>query len=363
MLSVCHIISGDLWAGAEVMTYNLLKGLRIYSDLKCSAILLNEGKLTDLIRELNIPVYVFEENKMTFPQILLGMQKVFKHQSPHVVHSHRYKENMLAYLASKTKKNIKLIATQHGMPEHDMKKSGIKQRIVTSLNFAILSKAFHRVIAVSKDIQNIFVEQYRFPKNKVAVVHNGIMIPEYLLAKQERKAFVIGSAGRLSPVKDYPFMVEVAKEILKETKEIRFDLAGDGPELNKIQLHIQKYNLEKFFFLRGPVSDMDAFYQGLDLYLNTSVHEGIPMSVLEAMVRGIPVIAPKVGGFEEIIEDGIQGFIVENREPKDFAERCIAVYKNNSMRRQMGSAAREKIVQNLSMQNMAEQYHEIYVNV
>ena len=359
MLKVCHIMSGDLWAGAEVMAYNLLTGLSVYSDLECSAILLNEGKLTDMIRELNIPVYVFEEKTMTFPQIFLGIQKVLKRQSPDVVHSHRYKENMLAYLASK-KNGVKLIATQHGMPEYDTKKSGVKQRIVSRLNFAILSKAFHNVVVVSKEIQKIFLEQYGFPKNKVAVIHNGILISQDRSKKQHNDVFVIGSAGRLFPVKDYPLMVEVAGEVLKETKGIRFDLAGDGPELNEIRLHIQKYNLEKFFILRGQVSDMDAFYQGLDLYLNTSVHEGIPMSVLEAMVRGIPVIAPKVGGFEEIIDDGIQGLLVENRDPKDFAERCMAIYKNDLLRKQMGLAAREKIVQSLSMERMAQQYHEIY---
>jgi glycosyltransferase involved in cell wall biosynthesis len=83
------------------------------------------------------------------------------------------------------------------------------------------------------------------------------------------------------------------------------------------------------------------------------VHEGISMSVLEAIVRGIPMTAPKVGSFEEIICDSVQGYLVESRNPKEFAERCVTAYENDLMRHQMGSAAREKIVQNLSMERMA----------
>ena len=70
-------------------------------------------------------------------------------------------------------------------------------------------------------------------------------------------------------------------------------------------------------------------YKGLDVYLNTSFHEGIPISVLEAMAYRIPVIAPKVGGLMEVLEDGVQGYLTEGRNPKDFAERCLTFMKMN----------------------------------
>jgi len=227
----------------------------------------------------------------------------------------------------------------------------------------MLPRCFQNIVAVSKDIQKAFVNQYRFPEDKVIVIRNGIEISENIPMRKEKNTFVIGSSGRLFPVKDYSLMVEVAREILKKTNGIRFELAGDGPERPKIEDLIKKNGLDGTFLLRGFVSDTTPFYSGLDLYINTSVHEGIPMSVLEAMSYGIPIIAPNVGGLTEIIENGIQGFLVEGRDAEDFAEKCIALYKNESLRRQMGLAAREKIMKKFSLENMVQQYYHLYCSI
>jgi glycosyltransferase involved in cell wall biosynthesis len=363
MVKVCHIISGDLWAGAEVMAYNLLKSLTKYKDLELSAILLNEGRLAEEIRRLNIPVEVIDESKMSFFQIFLAIRKVLNRWGPDVIHSHRYKENILAYLVSKTKKGIKLIATQHGMPEIYGGNITLKHRLISKLNFFMLPRCFQNIVVVSKDIQKAFVNQYRFPEDKVIVIRNGIEISENIPMRKEKNTFVIGSSGRLFPVKDYSLMVEVAREILKKTNGIRFELAGDGPERPKIEDLIKKNGLDGTFLLRGFVSDTTPFYSGLDLYINTSVHEGIPMSVLEAMSYGIPIIAPNVGGLTEIIENGIQGFLVEGRDAEDFAERCITLIENEPLRKQMGSAAREKIMKKFSLENMVQQYYHLYCSI
>lgn len=362
MIRVCHIISGDLWAGAEVMTFHLLKGLRECNDLELSAILLNEGRLAKELRGLNISVEVFDESKMSFFQIILAIKKALNHRPPDVIHSHRYKENILAYLVSKTKKGIKLITTQHGMSEAEGN-IGLKHQLISKLNFFLLPRCFQNIVAVSKDIQKAFVNQYRFPEDKVKVIHNGIEIPEVSPIMKEKNSFVIGSSGRLFPIKDYPLMVEVAREILKKTNGIRFELAGDGPERLKIQDLIKKNGSGKIFHLRGFVDDISSFYKGLDLYLNTSIHEGIPMSVLEAMAHGVPVIAPKVGGLMEIIDDGVNGYLVDGRNVKDFVNRCIALFENDTLRKEMGSAARNKIINKFSMDQMAQKYYNLYLDV
>lgn len=360
MVEVCHIISGDLWAGAEVMAFHLLKGLTKYRDLGLSTILLNEGRLAEELRGLKIPVVVIDENKESFFQIFLAIKKALNRRPPDVIHSHRYKENIFAYLFSKTKKRVKLIATQHGLPELEDGNRSLKHRLISKLNYLMLSKWFQNIAAVSKDIQRVFVDQYGFSEDKVKVIHNGIEILETIPGKREKGTFSIGSSGRLFPVKDYPFMVEIANEVFKKTDGIRFELAGDGPEMAKIHDVIQKYGLEKVFGLWGFVKDMPAFYQELDLYLNTSLNEGIPISILEAMAYGIPVIAPDVGGLKEILKDGVEGFLIEGRNPKDFAEKCLELYLNKPLRNQMAFAVREKVLQEFSIGRMAEEYYNLY---
>lgn len=86
------------------------------------------------------------------------------------------------------------------------------------------------------------------------------------------------------------------------------------------------------------------------------------MSILEAMALGLPVVAPNVGGIGEIINNGEDGYLIENRDPKAFSEKCFLLYKNRELRRKMARAAREKVVKSLSVENMAAHYHELYLS-
>ena len=153
-------------------------------------------------------------------------------------------------------------------------------------------------------------------------------------------------------------MVRIAQELALQ-REISFVLAGDGPERVALEKAIDECGVAVRFALKGHLEDMDAFYRGLDLYLNTSVHEGIPMTILEAMARGLPVIAPQVGGIGEIIEDGVEGFLVSNRDPKAFAEKCLLL-QDVELRQRMGQAARAKVERDFSAEHMARKYYQLY---
>jgi glycosyltransferase involved in cell wall biosynthesis len=229
---------------------------------------------------------------------------------------------------------------------------------VGKLNRHLLAHHFDRVVGVSLDIRNHFVDFLEFAPQRVSVIHNGIELPEQPVRGLSHPA-VVGSAGRLFPVKDFPLMVEIARIVAEEKGPLRFELAGEGPERNRLEGLIDAWGLRGSFRLHGHLTDVEVFYQGLDIYLNTSLHEGIPMSVLEAMAWGLPVVAPQVGGIGEIIEDGVEGFIVDGRNPKDFAEKCM-ILKNVDQRKRMGQAARKKVDRLFSAGKMASQYVQLY---
>jgi glycosyltransferase involved in cell wall biosynthesis len=363
MLKVSHIISGDLWAGAEVMAYNLLQGLKAYKNLSLSAILLNEGQLAEKIRKLGIPIRVVDEKVGSFFHTLFALRKTLSQISPDLIHSHRYKENILGFLACRGTCNAKLISTHHGMPEVYEKSTSSKHRFVSRLNVFLLSNCFDCVVTVSREIQRALVNKLGISEEKVMAIHNGIEIPESAPKKQRKRTFLVGSAGRLFPVKDYPLMVEIARAVRQERESIHFQLAGDGPELAKLQRIVKKYGLNGIFELKGHIADISSFYRGLDLYLNTSVHEGIPMSMLEAMAHELPVIAPNIGGLSEILDDGLQGYLLDTRDPQAFAEKCLHLYYDKSLRQKMSRAAKDKVVQRFSMGIMAKKYHGLYLSL
>jgi glycosyltransferase involved in cell wall biosynthesis len=156
-------------------------------------------------------------------------------------------------------------------------------------------------------------------------------------------------------------MVEVAREVARRSDHIRFELAGDGPEGNTIRELIGEYGLENCFRLRGFVENMSSFYSGLNLYLNTSADEGIPISVLEAMAHSVPVIAADVGGIGEIVHDGVEGYLIKSREPKAFADKCLELFHNRELRSHLGVATRNRVIRKFSADQMSRSYYRLYM--
>jgi glycosyltransferase involved in cell wall biosynthesis len=231
--------------------------------------------------------------------------------------------------------------------------------MVSKLNRYGLSRRFSRVIVVSQNLCDYVVRDFGIRPERIQVVHNGIQLPDQPSLGASRPELIVGSAGRFVPVKDYPLMVEIAHSSVKMSSGLRFELAGDGPERVALEKRIADLEVQNVFHLRGHLEDVSAFYQGLDVYLNTSLHEGIPMSILEAMAHGLPVVAPVVGGMVEIIEDGVDGFLVASRCPEDFADKCLRL-QDPALRLRMGRAARQKVERCFSAQIMTEKYCQVY---
>ena len=145
--------------------------------MEVSAILLNEGRLANEIRHLGIPVDVVDEANGSFFQLIKNTGNIIDRKSPHIIHSHRYKENIVAFLSSKSKNDIRLVSTQHGMPEY-IGTNRILRSIFFCKNliFHFFQDRFVKSIAVSKDMQKIFINKYGFQENKVAMIHNGTEI-------------------------------------------------------------------------------------------------------------------------------------------------------------------------------------------
>jgi glycosyltransferase involved in cell wall biosynthesis len=293
------------------------------------------------------------------PNFYLWCLLFSKNKPTQILHSHRYKENILAFFARGVGRGTRLVATQHGMPEPGYGSLWTAGRFAAGLNRYILPRHFDRLVAVSRDIQDSFVGQLGFSPLKVSVIHNGIELPEMIASGRSGSVMMAGSAGRLFPVKDYPLMVEIARVVSEQKAPIRFKLAGDGPERSRLEKLIAARGLDHSFKLCGNLENMGDFYPSIDVYLNTSMHEGIPMSCLEAMAHGLPVIAPLVGGIDEIIEDGVEGFLVTSRNPEEFAERCLLL-QDSKLRQRMGQAARNRIQSVFTAEYMAQQYYQLY---
>ncbi len=357
-MRVILLASGDLWAGAEVMVHQLACGLKEFDNIQILVVLLNNGRLAEEIKIVGIEVHIVNESHLSISGLAREIRKIVKDFSPHIIHSHRYKENLLAWIVTRAMSRIRLIATQHGMPETAVREQSIAARLQTGLFFRLLSCCFDRTILVSGEIQQLLVGSYGFTTKNTNVIHNGISLSSNVIQPTKDK-MIIGSAGRLFPVKDFSLMVDIANIVVPQSNAIDFVLAGDGPERPMLEAKAMEYGLQNRFSFLGHLDNMSTFYRSLDVYINTSVHEGIPMSVLEAMSHSLPVVAPKVGGFPEIVEHGVNGYLVNNRSPDVFADLILKL-RNPQQRHSMASAARNRVEGYFSQRTMARQYYQLY---
>lgn len=354
-----HIISGDLWAGAEAMAASLLSRLHTMERLELTVIVLSEGELAQRLRQAGIDVHVVDEGSMSFRQLWREIEEIVVGRELELVHSHRYKENILAALVARWGNRFPLIATQHGLPELYGTSDRWQDRPKNWLNFQVLKKCFHRTVVVSEDLKNEMVARYGFSSEQLEVIVNGQELGPLPRRSFERVQY-FGSVGRLTPVKNYPLLIEIARQVIAKRPGIQFLVAGDGPEKESLVELVHRYGLQDSVHFTGFEKDIPSFLQSLDVYINSSLHEGTPMSVLEAMGSGLPVIAPAVGGLTEIIAHDKSGILVEGEVSEPFVAQCLRLIDHPGEAQRIAQGARREVEQHYTSEQMAHSYMALY---
>jgi glycosyltransferase involved in cell wall biosynthesis len=364
--TILYVVSGDLWAGAEVAIFNLLNRLRHHLELRLVALALNEGTLTQRLRSIGVETHVISESGSSFAKLALSAYGLLKDRSIDIIHSHRYKENLLACLLARPLRARSLVSTVHGLSEpsaHDAP-APARPRLKTRLDYFLLRRRFDRVVAVSAEMKRVLERSHGFPDARVAIIHNGIPLPAAAPRGTLRSARLhIGSVGRLEPVKRFDLFLAVAARIRTEINDVRFSILGDGPQRKELVARARALKLDDCIEFRPASPDPVQYYRSLDLYLNTSLHEGLPLSILEAMACATPVVAPRVGGIPEIVSDGAEGLLVESSDPQDFTRSCLSVLTNSWLRSAMGERARRTVAAHFRDTQMAEAYGDLYLEL
>lgn len=363
-IRVLHVFSGDLWAGAEVMICTLLRALSSKPGFTVAALALNEGVLTERLRREGIETTVVPEASTNLPRIFRAASALVRSIRPDVVHTHRYKENLVGWIATRASGGARLVSTVHGLPEPPAR--GVRTRLVhrlrTRVDFGLLDRAFTRVVAVSEDVRRQLVAERLCRADKVEVIRNGIEVPSPRIdpPASEPAGPHIGTVGRLVPVKGFDLFLEVAAGLKRRVPSARFTILGDGPIRDALTRRAKDLGLGASFAILPIRPDPTPYYRSLDLYLNTSWHEGLPLSILEAMACGVPVVAPRVGGLPEIIRDGTEGLLVDGRDPGRFVDACSRLIEDRRFAAAVAAEGRRRVASEFSSERMAELYACLY---
>jgi glycosyltransferase involved in cell wall biosynthesis len=365
---VCHIASGDRWAGAEVQLTAMLQGLRQIPDLTVCAIFLNEGRAAEEARQIGIDVCVFDETQQSFFRILSRAGRFLAGKNVRVLHSHRYKENLLAALLARRCHVPVHVSSQHGAPEPFTGWRGLKHGAIQALDRQVALRATDRIISVSNELRLQLARS--FPESKVITIHNGIAESKVfsrfttMEAKQRlgipADCAVIGTAGRLDPIKRLDILLAAAKQIGNTLPNTRFVIAGDGTEASRLQDQAASLGLDKDVLFLGHRDDIYDVIRAMDIFVLCSDHEGLPMALLEALHLGAPVVARPVGGIAEVIRDGVSGVWVPSAEPADLASACIALLRDDSRRNRLARAGAAVVAKEFTASHTARQMADLY---
>jgi len=381
-LGVCHIISGDLWAGAEVQVATLLRALVKDRRIELSAIVLNRGRLADEIASMGIALQVIPENEKGFRAIVQEACQFIASRKIEIIHSHRYKENLIAAWASRRCKVPHLVRTQHGLPEPQRRFRALRHGSILALDYFIARWATDRIISVSGEMSRHLAKS--LPSSKIVTIPNGLdtELIRSSLSRDEAKSRlgippncpVIGTAGRLEPVKRLDIFLRTAAVLIHETpsalgeeatdrRHTRFVIAGEGREGASLRELTGSLGLGASTVFLGHRDDLPDVLRAFDLLVISSDHEGLPMVLLEALALGVPVVARPVGGIPEVIQNGENGILVNSADPRVLADAIVAVLSDRGLSARLAERGIKSVQEKFDAAMSAARVAELYLSL
>lgn len=307
-MKVVHLLSGDLWAGAEVATFHLLAGLAEAGGVEVSAVVLNEGELAARLAERGWLAGVEPEAGRPFFALARAVRA--RLAGADLVHAHGYKQDVLAALSGRP-----WISTQHGRPEPQRGAARVRMAASGALDRVLQRLAARRVVAVSGEVERWL--RPRLGSARLVRAWNGIVdpCPDGRVTAWAARPRRVGVLARLFPVK----RVELAIEAAARCADLELEIVGDGPEAPRLRALAKASGAGDRIGFAGFDPAPGARVAGWRALLVTSLHEGNPIAVLEALARGTPVLAGPLPGVAEIL-DGRGGWCLPDARPATWEE-------------------------------------------
>ena len=296
------------------------------------------------------------------------LASLLRAESVDVVHSHNWATFLYTALASRLAGTPWRIHGEHGR-ETEAPPRGLRRRLAEQW----LARSFHHMTAVSRHIAEDLVHSWGLSPDRVTYVPNGVDLGRFgvgsrggLLRRElglAEDALLVGSIGRFRPVKDYPTLVSAFAVVRAEAPNAVLVIVGaaDAEAARDLERLRAERNLpERSVFLMERRHDIPGFLSELDVYVNSSIYEGMSNTILEAMACRLPVVATSVGGNPDVVKDGVTGWLVPPRDPASLADRILTCLRDPALAASMGAMGRSRIEERHSYDAMIGAYASIY---
>ncbi|MEW6127511.1 MAG: glycosyltransferase [Acidobacteriota bacterium] len=382
---VLHLVNSFEAGGTERQFVELLKRInRNRFDVRLAAIR-KEGAFYQEIAPLFSEISEFRinsfYNRNAFNQ-LRRLRALIQKEAIDIIHTHGFYDSLFGTVAGRLS-NITVIASQRHLKLSD--------RRVHEWGTRIIHRFANRIVVNSQAIRDSIIERNQACESKIIVIRNGLcelatpsnsnrknqtpshaeQLNNELARQQAHKALcrelgihpqskIFGMVARLYPVKGHKYFLEAAAQVAANAEQAHFVLVGDGELKNQLAQQAENLGIQNRLHLLGNRSDARHLVSAFDVAVLTSLSEGLPNTVMEAMSAGVPMVATAVGGTRELIRDGETGFLVPPADVNSLVERLRFILSNETLSKRIAENGREFVTSQFSISRMVEAVEHLY---
>jgi glycosyltransferase involved in cell wall biosynthesis len=378
-IKIAHIIARMITGGADENTLFTVQGLN--KDRYEVDLIIGEEfdkNILNKVKNNNFNIIKIKglKGKLNFlydPIILLKLIKLLKINHYDIVHTHTTKAGILGRIASRIAGVPVIIHGLHGSTFQAFN-SGLLNWFLFLLE-RLTGRFTDAYISVSKVLSEKYVEKGIGKKENYYTVYSGMKLNKFCDVRERinygekqrelginSKHFVIGNVARLETRKGHKFLLDAVKKVIIERKDcpLKLLIIGEGEDREKLENYTRELNLEEKVIFAGYREDVEELMALMDIFVLTSLREGLPRVLVQAVAVGIPLVAFNVDGVSEIVKDNHNGFLIRPRDVEQLANRIVRYIDNKELVLLHGQKGREFIKGKWSIEDMVDKIDKIY---
>ena len=379
-IRILRVIARLNMGGPAIHVSNLAAGLETrgyHTTLVAGSLARGEDSMAFVAERLGVSVKsVPEMEREVAPlhdaQSIRRLREIMREERPHILHTHTAKSGALARAAALVAGSARPPIVVHTFHGHVLKgyfgpgRTAFFKQVERNL-----ARSTDMLVAVSPEVRDELVEHGIAPADKFTVIRLGIPLDERLgdetadvdyrqLYGIPEDAFVVGWVGRMTGVKDTDAVLEIVRATRERGVPAVLCMVGDGPDRERLEQVAHDLGIARSSYFVGYQSDVAGYYRLFDAFLLPSVNEGTPVSAIEALASGTPVVATRVGGVPDVVTDGVDGYLVEPGDTEAAAERLAELARDPVLRAHMGEAGSANARERYSVERLVDDVDRLY---
>lgn len=373
-IKILFVITKSNLGGAQKYVFDLATRLP-KEQFEVSVVLGGDGLLADKLRGSNIRIITISSllrdvNIFKDAVTFFTLWKLFRAERPDVVHLNSAKVSGLGALAARLARVPKIIFTAHGWAFNEERV--LPSRIIIKFLSWMTILLSHKTIAVSKSVQTD-TDRWPFVNNKIITIRNGVKESEFYPRDEARtklfarisgeptpNIYIVGTIAELHKNKGLEYAIEAFAKIIPNNPNLYYFILGGGEEKDRLSALVEHHGLQERVLLLGYVEDAARFLKAFDVFILPSIKEGLPFVVLEAGLARVPVIATKVGGIPEVIENEKSGLLVASRDGDAIAKAIQKLREGPELVKHLEEALRDKVANEFSLERTFKETSTVY---